>query len=75
MSENSLPESLTASCRGTTGLPVGDGLPEQSFVDVVGEGDRPQSLRAAAGRADWYVKHKLVETPDWSRRSGDDVSE
>ena len=64
-----MPESLTASCRGTAGLLVGDGLPERSFADVVGAGDMPQSLRAAAEWADRHVKHKLVETPDWSPRS------
>ena len=73
MSENSFPESLTASCRGAAGLPVGDGLPERSFADVVGAGYRPPSLRAAAEWTDWHVKHKLVETPDWSPRS-DNVS-
>ena len=74
MSENSLPEFLTASCCGTVGLPVGDGLPERSFMDVVGAEDRPQSLWAADGWADRHVTHKLVETPDWSQRS-DDVRE
>ena len=77
LSENSLPESLTASSRGAAGLPVGGGLLEQSFANVVGAGDRPQSLWAAAGRTDQYethVTHELVETPDWSPRSGDDVS-
>ena len=76
LSENSLPESLTASSRGAAGLPVGGGLPERSFADVVGVGDRPQSLQAAAGRADrheTHVTHELVETPDWSPRSGDEV--
>ena len=52
MSENSLPESLTASSPGAAGLPVGGGLQERSFSDVVWAGDRPQSLRAAAGQAD-----------------------
>ena len=52
MSENSLPESLTASSREAAGLPVEGVLLERSFADVVGEGDRPQSLRAAAGCAD-----------------------
>ena len=75
MSENSLPESLSASCRGAAGLPVGGGLPERSFADVVGAGDRPQSLRAAAGQADRQVTHTLVDTPDWSPRRSDDVSE
>ena len=77
MSENSLPESLTASSRGTSGLPVEGILLERSFADVVGAGDRPQCLRAATGRADrheTHVMHALVETPDWSPRSGDDVS-
>ena len=74
VSENSLPESLTASCCGAAGLPARDGLPEWSLADIVGAGDRPQSLRAAAGRDDWHVKHKQVETPDWSPRSSDDVS-
>ncbi len=77
VSENSLPESLTSSRRGAAELPVGGGLPEQSFADVLGAGERPQSLRAAAVHADWhetYVMHELVETPDWSPRSGDDVS-
>ncbi len=36
VSENSLPEFLTASCRGAAGLPVWGGLPEWSFSDVVG---------------------------------------
>ena len=77
MSENSIPKSLTASSRGAAGLPVGGGLPGRSFADVVRAGDRPQSLREAAGRADRHetqVTHELVETPDWSPRSGDDVS-
>ena len=39
MSENSLPESLTASSRGTSGLPVEGILLEQSFADVVGGGE------------------------------------
>ena len=52
MSENYLPESLTASSRGTSALPVEGVLLEQSFSDVVGAGDRPQSLRVAAGHAD-----------------------
>ena len=52
VSENFLPESLTASSRGAGGLLVGSGLQERSFADVVGEGDRPQSLRAAAAWAD-----------------------
>ena len=47
---------------------------EQSLADVVGAGERPQSLQAAAGRADRHVTHELVETPDWSPRSSEDVS-
>ena len=48
-------------------------MPEQSLADV-GEGDRPQSLQAAAGRVDRHVTYKLGETPDWSSRSGDEDS-
>ena len=73
LSENSLHESLTTSSRGAAGLPVRGGLLERSLTDVVGAGDRPLSLQEAAGWADRHVTHKLVETPDWSPRSGEDV--